>query len=278
MSAPDNLSFHPASEEEWNGFLQMPDLSHRSVYEGMKTFRCEAFCNTPFSSLEFSTGHFPVRFGKRMELYFEAWLKTKPHLEIVAMGTQIMDSGKTLGELDYLLLDHAREQIVHLELAVKFYLLDPAHPKQWIGPNRKDALPDKIHKLSTRQFPLWHHSATRQSLKEIELPNWPLSQQLCFKAMLFTPFDDDFTINPEINPLAVAGKWLTLLQFQDNRENEFYVPPKYQWANVPQTSHQWMPFDTTFDLIKSLLMKKQSPMVWYRTPDGQTGRIFVVWW
>lgn len=278
MSAPDNLSIHPASEEEWNGFLQMPDLSHLGVYEGMKTFRCEAFCNTPFSSLEFSTGHFPVRFGKRMELYFEAWLKTKTHLEIVAMSTQIMDSGKTLGELDYLLLDHAREQIVHLELAVKFYLLNPAHPKQWIGPNRKDALPDKINKLSTRQFPLWHHSATRQSLKEIALPNWPLSQQLCFKAMLFTPIDGDYPISPDINPKAIAGKWLTPVQLRDYRECGFYVPPKYQWANAPETCPHWMPYDEANALIDELLQKHQSPMVWYRMPDGQTGRIFVVWW
>lgn len=278
MQSHENKALKCADKDEWNGFIQMPALTHRDVFEGMEIFNCGSAAGLNFETTLFPEANWPVRFGKRMELYMEGWLRQNRHFEVVSAGLQIKESGITLGELDYVLLDRDKKQIIHLELAVKFYLFDAAHPKQWIGPNRNDSLVDKANKLKERQFPLWHHPAAQQTLRSFNLPEWPVSQQLCFKAMLFTPFDDDFTINPEINPLAVAGKWLTLLQFQEHRENEFYVPPKYQWANDPQTSHQWMPFDAASDLIKSLLMKKQSPLVWYRTPDGQTGRIFVVWW
>lgn len=81
---------------------------------------------------------------------FQSTDEVKSHFNL-----QVIDRGKTLGEFDILLQIHPG-QILHIELACKFYLqwFDADQQGLWIGPNCGDRLDIKYHKTHSHQLPL----------------------------------------------------------------------------------------------------------------------------
>ncbi|HZH86136.1 MAG TPA: DUF1853 family protein [Brumimicrobium sp.] len=98
--------------------------------------------------------------NKRLGFYAEALLsyffQTFNSIELLLQNFQIIDQKKTVGEVDFIIL--YKEQVIHLECAVKYYLLkDSTHPEQasnWVGPRMKDNLELKLEKLIQHQLPL----------------------------------------------------------------------------------------------------------------------------
>jgi hypothetical protein len=60
---------------------------------------------------------------------------------------QVIEDKKTIGEIDFIIEDKNTKQVIHMELAYKFYLFDPSISSEpinnWIGPNRDDSLQEK---------------------------------------------------------------------------------------------------------------------------------------
>lgn len=104
----------------------------------------------------------PVSFTGRLGDYFENLLAfcfaQCPLLEasVVSRNQQIMTEqngmNRTLGELDFL-LDLGKE-LIHLEVAVKFYLLEDVNSDRWIGPNGHDSLHRKLARMRNHQLPM----------------------------------------------------------------------------------------------------------------------------
>ena len=109
--------------------------------------------------------------ARRLGLYFERlwhfFLREDPHTELLAHNLPVRDGGRTLGEFDCLYHCHRRQQDVHLELAIKFYLYAPGHRAHcWLGPNSRDSLEQKLEHLLLRQTRLSSQPAAVSVLAE----------------------------------------------------------------------------------------------------------------
>lgn len=96
----------------------------------------------------------------RVGLYFEDlvhfYLQCVRGFEIVERGLQIQESGRTVGELDFLYRDHDGV-LCHCETAVKFFLhtYESNHSgSHFIGPNSADNFERKTRRLLEHQLPL----------------------------------------------------------------------------------------------------------------------------
>lgn len=98
--------------------------------------------------------------GRRVGYYFESlvnhWLKEIRQVEVLAHGKQIVQHGKTLGELDFVFRDE-NGVLTHWEVAAKFYLYSSdceVLGSHYIGPNAGDTFELKRDKIFTKQLPL----------------------------------------------------------------------------------------------------------------------------
>lgn len=100
------------------------------------------------------------RKNKRLGFYAEALLsyffQTFKETELLLQNFQINKEQITIGEIDFIILYNGK--VIHLECAVKYYLLKDSNlfnnPSQWVGPRLKDNLELKINKIIQHQIPL----------------------------------------------------------------------------------------------------------------------------
>lgn len=112
---------------------------------------------------------------RRLGLYFESlwhfFLHCEPAAELLAHNLPVREGSRTLGEFDCLYRCRERGDIVHLELAVKFYLHTGAGSggscddrADWLGPGRHDRLDRKLDRLAEHQTRLASTPAARDLL------------------------------------------------------------------------------------------------------------------
>jgi|GEM_PF-1313466 len=122
------------------------------------------------------------------------------HLKLMSRNIQIFKPKTkiTLGELDFLVRDNHR-RIYHIEMATKFYLLDDTQrlatrnnalktlAPTLIGPNQKDRLDIKLHRLTHHQLPLAHSRVAFEQLSAQKTIEQAIStpSKLFLKGQLF---------------------------------------------------------------------------------------------
>lgn len=135
------------------------------------------------------------RLGSHYERLWHALLTLAPDTRILAHNIALRRGAHTLGEID-LVMQAADGAIVHLELAVKFYLgradlHDPqqhcSDPQHWWGIDTRDTLARKLERLTQHQLPL------SQRLPELATAHraLPLPEVAAawLQGGLFTPLD-----------------------------------------------------------------------------------------
>jgi hypothetical protein len=151
--------------------------------------------------------------GGRLGLYFERlWhflLQHDPHTQLLAHNLPIRENGRTLGEFDCLYYCYQRQQPIHLELAVKFYLAVPGHD-YWLGPGGRDRLDIKLEHLLQRQMKLSQVPAARTPLAALGVTT-PCCEAL-IKGYLFAPYPG-YTAPPLYHPQNQLSLWYTLPEF-----------------------------------------------------------------
>lgn len=145
---------------------------------------------------------------------------------------QVQQDKRTLGELD-LLIQHG-QQPWHLELALKFYL---GFGNDWIGPNRRDYLADKIRHTRDKQLALSQHPAARRLLAQY---GWhQIQPQALMRGCLFHPANPEIEalLPAEVNPQHWRGLWLHQADARQLLpDSRWYLLAKPQWlspARVP---------------------------------------------
>ena len=108
------------------------------------------------------------RLGKYFETLWFYWLSHNPRYEVIENNLQIIIDGETLGEIDFIIFDKTTKQMVHWELAVKFYLGvgDTREMSNWYGPNLRDRLDIKVQHLLHRQSQISQNQRVMQWLKQ----------------------------------------------------------------------------------------------------------------
>lgn len=109
-----------------------------------------------------------ARLGKYFEALWMTYWQAHPDWEIRLSHFPIRGSERTLGELDAVLAHSATRELLHIELAVKFFLRVPHQSANdqytWVGPNLRDSLGRKYSHMIEHQLPLGQHRVVRQAL------------------------------------------------------------------------------------------------------------------
>lgn len=162
-----------------------------------------------------------ARHGK-LGHYFEALVRTlfetSPDYQIIASNCIIRGPSRTLGELDLLLQDRRRGSVLHLELALKFYLLLPPSAGinddcRWIGSGLKDFMTLKSQRLLSHQLRL-PECAAREDAWPGYLPR-PDHSLGWVTGRGFVPYQPEPRPGPTVKtwpliaPRALTRPWLT---------------------------------------------------------------------
>lgn len=272
----------PSLIHQYQAFLQCPSL----WVPAKAPLPYFSFPNVDSTS-NFETLDLPknVVFGRKMESFFSHAITHSSRYDLLAENVQIISNKVTLGELDFLLKHTETQQLIHVELACKFYLYDPYRKGNneychWVGPNRNDFLDRKIEKLKDKQLPLLQHPECQKLLRPIiGSGSNTIAQQVHFPAYLFLPFNHKH-VPDNVNRKAIKGFWLKPEQLQNSsfEHAQYHLPPKTHWLISPHHNANWVSQKVALTQINEMHSRKKSPLVWVKYPDESYHRLFVVWW
>lgn len=221
-----------------------------------------------------------IRLGHLAEKIVSQLIKSSNNYKLLYKNIQIKAGGDTIGEIDFIIEKLNTKQVIHLELAYKFYLFDPNISRDtinnWIGPNRKDSLNEKLEKLKKKQFPLLYHNSTRQKLNDISIEN--TSQTLCLLASLFIPYEYKGSFSPAYEK-AIKGYYLNFRSFfdLDNSAKTYHVPTKKEWGIDPEDNETWTNLNGVKQHIETSMAEKNALLCWQKGNETCTS-FFIVWW
>jgi hypothetical protein len=221
-----------------------------------------------------------VRLGHLAEKVVSELIKASANYKLLFENVQIIENKNTIGEIDFIIEEIKTKQIIHLELAYKFYLFDPSLSSQpinnWIGPNRNDSLIQKLGKLKTKQFPLLHHPSAKSAFENIEIEK--ASKALCLLASLFVPYEYQGHFDSSYEK-AIKGYYLNFERFAaiDHPAKAYHIPAKKEWGIEPAENEVWTDFAGVENHIRRSIEEKQATLCWQKLNDGFTS-FFIVWW
>jgi len=116
------------------------------------------------------------RLGFYAEYLLQFFFSKSPYIELVWVNEQVIKEGVTETEIDFVI--RFKQRLIHIELAVKYYLLTPSG--EWVGPNAKDTFRRKWEKVSSLQIP-----TAKRVISEV-FPTEKLESYFFIKGILFT--------------------------------------------------------------------------------------------
>ncbi len=266
-------------DKRFIGFLNTPLLWSNEQF-GIHQFKFPEIDLTDFESKPIPER---LRLGHQMEHVFKQLLEASNQYDILIHSLPIKDDNRTIGEIDFILRDVASEQLIHVELTYKFYIIDtsisePIH--QLIGSNRRDMFFTKLEKIKNLQFPLLHTAEGRDALNQKGINHEEIKHQCCYKGQLFVPYaTSEVHIRP-LNKACIQGKWLKFDAFnaEEFRGYSFYIPYKSEWVLVPHNDVPWKSHLGILREINLRMIQENAPMIWMRKSETELEKFFVVWW
>lgn len=199
------------------------------------------------------------RLGRYFETLWAFWLEKCPRFEVIEQNLALRDECKTLGELDFLVLDKVSGKYLHWEVAVKFYLGlgDICEHTNWHGPGKKDRLDLKVEHLLNRQSVICQRPAVQKLLQE--MGHHVDACGVILKGRLFYPYANrENGIMPvDANPRHLRSYWLTMSDLQkknaaaNHEAKRFFPLVGYGWmASIPQDHKiEWLSMN---ELLKAI--------------------------
>jgi hypothetical protein len=181
------------------------------------------------------------RLGNYFEVLWRYWLDHNPRYRLLQAHLPVRAGGKTLGEFDLIVEDQRSGEILHWELAVKFYLGSGAteRPASWWGPGRRDRLDIKTEHLLRHQIQLSRQPQAQTLLAEHGLrvdATW-----LIVKGRLFYPRDNTTGAPSGANPGHLRGFWVPGNRLDRLAPAHWLALEKHQWlAPVQQPTGRLM--------------------------------------
>jgi uncharacterized protein len=208
----------------------------------------------------------------RLGVYFEhLWhffLRQDPAVDLLAHNLPVHDGTRTLGEFDCLYYCHQRQQYIHLELAVKFYLQAAPHDgsewRHWVGPGLRDRLDIKMQRLLSHQVCLGDMPEAGEILQKLGIGK--LQREMEMKGRLFqsvnTAAGPPPACNPR-NPLCThvsAGDITTLSErttggFKLLSREQWFAPVQIPADDQPYQQHRFL------DELEGALDRHERPVL-----------------
>lgn len=181
------------------------------------------------------------KLGHLYEDMLEHLITSSPGIDLLGRGVQIFDQNKiTLGELDYILRDTSTGESIHLELAVKFYLISyqdgkPTYP----GPDPRDNWLNKLQRLRVHQLRMTQSIAGKKLLLDDYGISQITPQQLIYGKLFDHYQAADRPLPPAINASCERGVWKHLHEWcLDSDDKIITLIPKHLWqVNVNDLLH-----------------------------------------
>jgi len=178
----------------------------------------------------------------RLGHYFEAlyaWVLV--HVlgwRILARNQVIRSAVRTVGELDFLVVNPATQAVEHHEIAVKFYLGHAEAPLAtlWYGPNSQDRFDLKRSRLLEHQLTLPQRPETVVALSAASLPQ-PAVSRLFVLGYLFTPHTEVLVSPTGVAAGHLRGGWLRAATLDPREISQAVVLYKPHWLGP------WEQFD-----------------------------------
>ncbi|MEE9885708.1 DUF1853 family protein [Acinetobacter nosocomialis] len=173
---------------------------------------------TPEPLLQFMSRLKSTRLGLRFENLLWFWLQEDQYHSYQLLGHSIqkIEGAKTLGELDFLVLNKETQQVEHWEVALKYYLGEgQLNLEQWIGLNREDTLSKKLYHFTDKQFQF------------SEALDFKVQQRFAvLKGQLYLPLNSaqDQSIPDWVNSTRRLGFWGTVIP-----NSNFYRLERHEW-------------------------------------------------
>ena len=252
----------PTSQDEYQAILNAENILSGSHFANYPFFDFAQGDSSPIDKPEKE-----LIFGKKQEYWVKRYLER--HYELLLSNHTINNDKISIGELDFLFRHN--EELIHLELACKFYLYDPtlanAKLNAWIGPRRKDSLLEKLNKLKKKQFPLLHSNRMKADLSKLGYESNQFKQYLALKGILFTPYfrKEKLDLNG-INPKAIKGKYL------DYKDIPLLLEEGEILGRIPKS--YWL----CADYYEEYTPSDRHQLVLFRKKDLSTEKIMLVHW
>ena len=185
--------------------------------------------------------------GHRFEALVYFWLKISPNYNLLANNIQIIIEGQTYGEIDFIIEEVQSKHIIHLEVAVKFYLGSAPYndPYRWFGTNLSDQLGKKVEHLKIKQ--------TQLSLRHetfLKRMGYTIDERHCFlKGRLFYPISSNCSAEGT-NKNHLRGRWA---KDNTNDSNQLYFALKKE---------NWLANLKHDDIEESFLITKPKVSKW----------------
>lgn len=180
----------------------------------------------------------PARSSK-LGSYFEALaltlLKNHPDYRVLANNLPLHHNGRTLGEVDLLLINTKTDQILHLELALKFYLWTDGDGLEqgWIGAGLHDFFPKKLNRLLDHQLPIaqiaqslgaWPEDLPKPDVNLLWMPGRLYLPKNAHAGVL-TNFHNEHLPLP-LNPALPISHWM---EVSDAQQSDMRALAKAEW-------------------------------------------------
>ena len=156
----------------------------------------------------FQTSSKTKRIGKYFEALVYHFLDIHPDFDLLETGKQLKDTSKTIGEVDCLLLDRIKQEYIHLEIAIKFYLaIEIDGCWKYVGPNPSDNLTRKLNHMHSHQLSLLETPAGKAFLSQSGLSGISFSKAFLLKGMFYYPIGVEPIAPKSSNPAHLCGWW-----------------------------------------------------------------------
>ncbi|MEP1896813.1 DUF1853 family protein [Alloalcanivorax venustensis] len=203
----------------------------------------------------------PRRLGQHFENLVAAVLQHSQRYRLVARNVPLRLNGKTLGELDMLVEDRDTGELMHWELALKFYLGLPGGPEEraWPGPNPRDQLVTKIRHLHDRQLTRCDDPVVAALLAE---QGWRVGRKVLLTRGRLFHTESGTALPEETNPSHQQGTWL----YARTLETAGAVIPHDHW-HCPRTLSDNRTDFVAAEVLRDYVQTLSSPVM-IRTESG----------
>lgn len=201
--------------------------------------------NDPSALINFLAQTNDHRLGHYFEQLLTYWLlwPDNPLYQLITHHLPIRESGRTLGELDFLVKDKQTQSIQHWEVAVKFYLglKTPTQQVRWYGTNQQDRLDKKVARLTRHQLCQGQHPDVLRTLQKLGYDASPPQAVCMLKGRLFYPKNVNIAewAPPYASSLVSDDWWLSedaFLTHYANSPLKWICLTKAQWL-APLDEH-----------------------------------------
>jgi hypothetical protein len=210
------------------------------------------------------------RLGYRFEAFINYWLQISPNFTLIDHNIQIIENKQTLGEVDFIIQDKHSKAIIHLEVAVKFYLGTAPYEDdfRWFGTNTNDQLGKKQQHLTKHQ--------TQLSLKYPKHFSYNIDQRYCLlKGRLFYPLNTKSSSPKSATENHLKAYWIQQGQTTWDEflnKTQVFSLEKHQWLATMQAAD----IKNKALLIKPLSLERPQCCISLNNKKEEDKRIFIL--